>query len=308
MHPASRFFRTGLCSGLAALLLLASGCAEKAVYTPDPSAVPTAAPVIEESSGSVAAEIPVTPSPLPTDTPIPAPTDTPTPSPSPTPRPYADKFLEAGASPELTETSYRTEDAAIFIEQRSDTEHKYGKEDILYFLADIYLEDVTRLRGAFTREDFTRYHYVEDVSEFAQRFDAVAAISGDFIRFRDTGLCMRNGVWYRQEPDPRRDVCVLTREGVMETYTAQELDLEGLLQREDLWHVIGFGPVLLDEQGQARTTFNTTVSGPNPRAVLGYYGPGHYCFLFVEGRTKNSQGITMEALSRLCQDLGMTRR
>ena len=148
---------------------------------------------------------------------------------------------------------------------------------------------------------------MEDVSEFAQRFDAVAAISGDFIRFRDTGLCMRNGVWYRQEPDPRRDVCVLTREGVMETYTAQELDLEGLLQREDLWHVIGFGPVLLDEQGQARTTFNTTVSGTNPRAVLGYYGPGHYCFLFVEGRTKSSQGITMEALSRLCQDLGMTR-
>lgn len=307
MHPASRFFRTGLCSGLAALLLLASGCAEKAVYTPDPSAVPTAAPVIEESSGSVAAEIPVTPSPLPTDTPTPVPTDTPSPSPSSTPRPYADKFLEAGASPELTETSYRTEDAAIFIEQLSDTEHKYGKEDILYFLADIYLEDVTRLRGAFTREDFTRYHYVEDVSEFAQRFDAVAAISGDFIRFRDTGLCMRNGVWYRQKPDPRRDVCVLTREGVMETYTAQELDLEGLLQREDLWHVIGFGPVLLDEQGQARTTFNTTVSGTNPRAVLGYYGPGHYCFLFVEGRTKSSQGITMEALSRLCQDLGMTR-
>lgn len=169
---------------MAALLLLASGCAEKAVYTPDPSAVPTAAPVIEESSGSVAAEIPVTPSPLPTDTPTPAPTDTPTPSPSPTPRPYADKFLEAGASPELTETSYRTEDAAIFIEQRSDTEHKYGKEDILYFLADIYLEDVTRLRGAFTREDFTRYHYVEDVSEFAQRlmplrpFPATLSASG----------------------------------------------------------------------------------------------------------------------------------
>ena len=45
----------------------------------------------------------------------------------------------------------------------------------------------------------------------------------------------------------------------------------------------------------------------NPRSVLGYYEPGHYAFLVVDGRTKESKGVTMQELSQLCETLGFAR-
>ena len=51
--------------------------------------------------------------------------------------------------------------------------------------------------------------------------------------------------------------------------------------------------------------FNTKVAARNPRSAIGYYEPGHYCFLVVDGRQKGySYGINMENLSRLFYELG----
>ena len=43
----------------------------------------------------------------------------------------------------------------------------------------------------------------------------------------------------------------------------------------------------------------------NPRTALGYYEPGHYCFVVVDGRQPGySQGASMETLARLMSSLG----
>ena len=54
------------------------------------------------------------------------------------------------------------------------------------------------------------------------------------------------------------------------------------------------------------TSFNTSVEGWNPRAALGYYEPGHYCFVIVDGRQEPdySYGMQMQDLSKLMYDLG----
>ena len=71
------------------------------------------------------------------------------------------------------------------------------------------------------------------------------------------------------------------------------------------WH---FGPELLDHDGQPKTKFNTGVYGRNPRAVIGYYEPGHYCFVVVDGRQgKYSGGLDMKELSELMYTLGCVR-
>ena len=41
--------------------------------------------------------------------------------------------------------------------------------------------------------------------------------------------------------------------------------------------------------------------------MFGYYEPGHYCFVVVEGRTKNSEGLTFWDLAKLMVDLGCTQ-
>ena len=49
------------------------------------------------------------------------------------------------------------------------------------------------------------------------------------------------------------------------------------------------------------------MGGRNPRSVIGYYEPGHYCFVLVDGRRKYSRGLTMKELSQLMYTLGCVR-
>ena len=44
-----------------------------------------------------------------------------------------------------------------------------------------------------------------------------------------------------------------------------------------------------------------------PRSALGYYEPGHYCFVVVDGREKgHSVGMYLAELAQLFEDLGCT--
>ena len=62
------------------------------------------------------------------------------------------------------------------------------------------------------------------------------------------------------------------------------------------------GPALLDADGKS-TEIRHALAGPNPRTAIGYYEPGHYCFVVVDGRGE-SFGISLNNLSILMHDLG----
>jgi exopolysaccharide biosynthesis protein len=67
----------------------------------------------------------------------------------------------------------------------------------------------------------------------------------------------------------------------------EEIDRGALLAEIEsgkVWQIFYFGPMLLDEEGHAMKKFNSDVNPVNPRSVIGYYEPGHYCFLVVDGR------------------------
>ena len=70
----------------------------------------------------------------------------------------------------------------------------------------------------------------------------------------------------------------------------------------DVW---SFGPALLDSEGKSISGFTDTVAGANPRSAIGYYEPGHYCFVAVDGRNaEGSSGYTLDELSQLFENLG----
>ena len=63
------------------------------------------------------------------------------------------------------------------------------------------------------------------------------------------------------------------------------------------WQSWIFGPGLLDENGKAKTDFLTWdyIKESHPRTAIGYYGPGHYCLLVVDGRQPDySRGMFLE--------------
>ena len=93
----------------------------------------------------------------------------------------------------------------------------------------------------------------------------------------------------------------------METYSPQEFSLETAVSR-GAWQAWSFGPMLLDGEGNplpdARLNTSKNIRRANPRVGLGYYAPGHYCFIVVDGRTDEASGLTLEAFGQLFADLG----
>ena len=67
------------------------------------------------------------------------------------------------------------------------------------------------------------------------------------------------------------------------------------------------GPRCWTRRATPRTRFRSSVTAANPRSVLGYYEPGHYAFSRGGRALKTSAGMTMKALSQLCEDLGFAR-
>ena len=84
-------------------------------------------------------------------------------------------------------------------------------------------------------------------------------------------------------------------------YTKDSLIADGAYQ---VWN---FGPGLLDDNGKALTKFNAEkyIRQNHPRAAIGYYEPGHYVFVLVDGRQNGySDGMDIEELANLFEELG----
>ena len=45
------------------------------------------------------------------------------------------------------------------------------------------------------------------------------------------------------------------------------------------------------------------IAKANPRTAIGYYEPGHYCFVVAGGRGEQPYGVTLSALSRFMKSL-----
>ena len=304
---------------LAALMVLC-GCqgAPRATATataaPSPAPTASAAPTPGPEQQPVALTVPpVTAAPTaePTQPPTAPPTAAPTATPTPTPSGlcggrYPDKFTE---EPVLTDTSYQSRDLSIFLSQVHD-ESSFSSF-VTYFVADIYVQDITLLRTAPAGQDFTS-PLAGAVKQIAQKNGALFAASGDYYAHSMQALILRNGVSYNDHPATRFQSCVLFRDGTMAFYAPEELDVPALLDA-GAWQGWTFGPSLLDDEGRPLHKMPSTYIGVNdlnPRCMLGYYEPGHYCLVVVDGRQPSkrySNGLTLLELSQLASDLGCTK-
>ena len=101
------------------------------------------------------------------------------------------------------------------------------------------------------------------------------------------------------------ETCVLNWDGTMQIYSPQELDTQTLIDNGAYQSWI-FGPSFLDENGKAKTDFQTWsyIAESHPRTAIGYYEPGHYCLLVVDGRQKTSRGMFLDEMAGLFEQLG----
>lgn len=212
-------------------------------------------------------------------------------------RKFSDKFT--GGEIVKTENTYISQNVNVKLENVRKTVN--GKQ-ISYFVADIYVSSVEYFRTGFAKDTYGR-GYSQDIEDFSQQKNAILAVNGDYYGARAVGVVVRNGVYYRG--DLYEDVLVLWNDGVMETFEALEFDFDTVqAQHGGIWQAWSFGPELLDS-GVSKTSFNSKVIPSNPRSAVGYYEPGHYCIVVVDGRQSGySEGLRMEEISELFAELG----
>lgn len=243
-----------------------------------------------------ATEAPETPSPTATPSPLPTATPSPTPSPSPTPVPgdFSTTFPDYDTG-ERADYTCQTDQYRIAIKETTIGE-------CVVFIADIYVKDIHLIQTAFASDGYesanSKYQYITDLT---QAHGAIFAVSGDYCTVRSSGIIIRNGELLRDEDFD--DLCALMETGELVTYKKGEVTAKELMTAH-VWQTWSFGPPLL--QGGAAIEINHSLSRLNPRCAIGYYEPGHYCFIVADGRQKYySIGMTLTDLSHLCEDLGL---
>ena len=291
------------------------------VNTPKPSDVP-AVPTTTEGEADPSVQTP-----FPADTPEPTPESTPEPTPEPTDL-LKGKFAEKFVSGQVisNESEYRSENIAIELSSRvgyvcgkcSHTAENPGtcpfcgytigsrkSDTVTYTVADIYIRDLSCLKTAFA----PRASDTKLVKDMCRDNNGILAVNTDYflnIYTSDHGWVVRNGIEIKRNKNIKSDLCVLYLDGTMQTidYKKESVDYGAILARgpQQIWY---FGPELLDKTGAAKTKFNSTLGKANPRTVIGYYEPGHYCFFVVDGR-HGERGLTFDELSLLCADMGLT--
>lgn len=227
-------------------------------------------------------------------------------------------FLEPGEAPIVTETSYFSEYVAIQITARrlevKVNDRETHKSDV--YIADIWVKTFECFLRAFPGEKWRSTK--QTLTQLSESNGAILAMSGDSANNLAKGWEIINGEVMRDgtmSVNRTRDVGILYQNGKLVTLDARTFDSQAIkeaAERGEIWQLFLFGPMLLDENGHAMDRFNSKVTPINPRSAIGYYEPGHYCFVQVDGRQTPSKlepgeknwGVTLKTLSRLMEELG----
>ncbi|WP_133616317.1 phosphodiester glycosidase family protein [Leucobacter luti] len=207
----------------------------------------------------------------------------------------------------LTADSYTNGDTAVTVQQLSTGS---GSDTVTYYVADVTLGDATELRSAFAANQFGT-NVTATTSEIAADHDAVFAINGDYYGFRETGIEIRNGVIYRDEP--ARTGLALYTDGTVKVYDETATSAAELLAA-GVWNTLSFGPALLVDGAvlsgiddvEVDTNFgNHSIQGEQPRTAVGVIDENHLVFVVVDGRSEGySRGVTMTELAEIMRGLG----
>ena len=225
----------------------------------------------------------------------------------PVPAVFADNeqghFLAEGETPVIGEMSYHSSNLSIDI--RLEREYR---SDI--YVADVWVRDLSLLRRGFGGGRYRSK--MQKVATIATNEGAILALTGDNGHNFGKGIVFTNGELKRKKLNNKRDVCIIYMDGKMEVIKGADLTSDRLKELTgNVWQSFLFGPGLLDQEGHALEKFSTNdVSPANPRAVIGYFEPGHYCLVQVDGRGTSSAisgknvGMKMTELAAYMESIG----
>lgn len=198
----------------------------------------------------------------------------------------------------LTEGSYKDENITITITE-------YRQYDSSIYVADIVLSSPEYLKTAFAQNAYGK-NVTQTTSGIAQENKAILAINGDYYGSQEKGYVLRNGVLYRESSSKNQEDLVIWEDGNFTVITEGEVSASEL-QENGARQIFSFGPTLIYDGNLCVTTEDEVgkAKASNPRTAIGIVEPLHYIFVVSDGRTEESQGLSLYELAGFMHSLGV---
>ena len=132
------------------------------------------------------------------------------------------------------------------------------------------------------------------------------AINGDYYGAQEKGYVLRNGTLYRSEAEEGQEDLVIYEDGSFEIISEESVTAEELLE-QGAQELLSFGPALI-ENGTIAVTEEDEVGkamASNPRTAIGIIDNLHYVFVVSDGRTEESEGLSLLELAEFMDGLGV---
>ena len=202
----------------------------------------------------------------------------------------------------ITEDGYQDESLTIHKETR-----RYN--NVTFHLVWVQIKSPTQLRTAVAGKP--NETVTAKPSRMARKLNAVFACNGEFYvqRTRDI-FVYRQGVMYRNEPDPIKDVLIIDEKGDFHIFTSEnkKADIEAYLENGGtIVNAFSFGPALIVDGVEQDVHEFHLFDGlrPLPRTVIAQVDELSYVFVRCEGRKNTSRGCNHQQMADFMNTLNV---
>ena len=201
----------------------------------------------------------------------------------------------------VTDSSYKDSNVDINITT-------VRKNNTTVYVADVKLSDSSYLKTALAYDSFGT-NVTEATSSMAINNNAILAVNGDYYGADRSGYVIKNGVIYRNtvRSDSEYPDLAVYKDGSFKIIYETEVTAEELLA-DGVVNLFAFGPSLV-ENGEISVDKNTEVRQAmtkNPRTAIGIVDKNHYILVVSDGRTNESEGLSLYELAEVLKEYGAT--
>ena len=199
--------------------------------------------------------------------------------------------------PVITSNSYTDSNISIEISG-------YTVEDTEVYAAEVSLASPGYLKTALAQDLYGK-NVTDETSEIAAGNDAILAVNGDYYGAREKGYVIKNGQLYRDTAASGQEDLVIYEDGSFGIISEDDVTAEELLA-DGAVNTLSFGPALVEE-GEVTVGTDEEVDramASNPRTAIGIKADGTYLFVVADGRTDESEGLSLYELADFMKELG----
>ena len=202
----------------------------------------------------------------------------------------------------FTESGYRDDTIIVELEQK-----RMYDSDV--FIAYVKIATPSQLRTAVAGQKIGSSS-TNHTTTISKNYNGIVAINGDYFTNTKAGYIVRMGETYREKTSQNMDLLLIDELGDFHIYLhghdVQENGVAAFLSEHEIVNGFFFGPALVvdGEVQEIPENYQFDPHQKNPRAGIAQLGVLTYALVVVNGRTSQSEGVTLAEFADIMGQLG----